>query len=85
MDPAFLRSDHYIAFGCDLTDMKKLNAVLANECNFETCSVLFVAEVSMTYMDEAAADSLVKWACQFNDGMFNEIYRILHHSILLIN
>lgn len=69
MDSTLLRSDPYIAFGCDLADINKLNAVLANEVDLETCSVLFVAEVSMTYMDAADADSLLKWACKFSDGV----------------
>ena len=69
MDSTLLRSDPYIAVGCDLADINKLNALLANKVDLETCSVLFVAEVSMTYMDVADADSLLKWACQFSDGV----------------
>lgn len=69
MDATLLRSDPYIAFGCDLADINKLNAVLANEVDLEPCSVLFVAEVSVTYMNVADADSLLRWACQFSDGM----------------
>ena len=68
-DPVLLRSEQYIAIGCDLADVHKLNTIVTNEVDLETCSTLFLAEVSLTYMDLAAADALLKWAGLFNDCM----------------
>lgn len=68
-DPALLRSEQYIAIGCDLADIHKLNTIVTNEVDSETCSTLFLAEVSLTYMDLTAADALLKWASLLNDCM----------------
>ncbi len=64
-----LRSEHYSALGCDLTDIPKLEALLSKEMDFSNSLILCVAEVSMTYMDVKAADSLIRWAANLNDSM----------------
>lgn len=65
-----LRSDEYLQIGCDLRDLERLNTVLRSALEVENCSVLFVAEVSITYMDFKFADKLIQWSstlptCEF--------------------
>ena len=64
------RGKHYMALGCDLADVNRLSEALENEINLESCLILCIAEVSVTYMEVAAADSLIRWASCYNDGMF---------------
>lgn len=64
-----LRSDNYLAVGCDLRDVSTLSNILDEELALSNCLVLCVAEVSLTYMDVRAADALIKWAAGLNDGM----------------
>lgn len=68
-DASLLRSEHYVALGCDLADPKRLNEALKNVVDLQSCQIVCVAEVSMTYMDVAAADSLLRWASLCNDSM----------------
>ena len=63
-----LRSDQYLQLGCDLRDLKGLNQGLASAVDIENCVVLFTAEVSITYMNTEAADSLIHWANKFSQG-----------------
>ena len=62
-----LRSPHYIALGCDLTNNKEL-IQLAGELNLASCRVLCIAEVSITYMNIESADALISWASQQSDS-----------------
>lgn len=64
-----LRTKQYIALGCDLTNTADLNEALMNELDLKTCRVLFLAEVSITYMDTAASDSLIRWASLLPEGI----------------
>lgn len=63
-----LRSDQYVQMGCDLRDLKLLEKTLKSLVNVEESSIIFVAEVSITYMDKASADALIKWAATLPDG-----------------
>lgn len=63
-----IQSEHYIAIGCDLKNLKKLDDVLRKEVLPAECSVLFLAEVSLTYMDVTSANEVLKWAAQLNNG-----------------
>lgn len=63
-----LRSDHYVAVGCDLRDVEKLEKALAAEFDLENCLVLCTAEVSITYMEVHAADALIRWAATLRTG-----------------
>ena len=67
-EPITLRSDQYLAIGCDLRDVEKLERVLAGEFGLENCLVLCTAEVSITYMDVDAADALIRWAATLRNG-----------------
>lgn len=62
------RTKHYIALGCDLANTADLNEALMNVIELKSCKILCMAEVSITYMDTAAADSLIKWAGLLPDG-----------------
>lgn len=66
--PVQLRSDEYLAIGCDLKNLDKLDATLRREVLPPRCSVLCLAEVSLTYMDVKSADALVNWASKLSDG-----------------
>lgn len=67
-DTITLRSDQYLAVGCDLRDTEKLKRALAEELDLENCLILCTAEVSITYMDVEAADALIGWAAKLRDG-----------------
>ncbi|KAI9836419.1 MAG: hypothetical protein M1819_001450 [Sarea resinae] len=72
-----LRSSQYLAVGCDLRNMEKLTAALEKELGNTDCRTLFIAEVSITYMDVEAADSVISWAARFNDSHFCLLEQIL--------
>lgn len=61
-DPVLIKSDKYCQLGCDLRELEALRKVLETLVNLSDCSVLFVAEVSVTYMDTESADNLLRWA-----------------------
>lgn len=63
-----LRSKHYLAIGCDLAEITRLNMLLASEVQMSDCLVLCTAEVSITYMDSKAADALIRWAGLHDDS-----------------
>ena len=63
-----LRSEHYLAIGCDLTDIIRLDILLTSEVQMSTCIVLCTAEVSITYMDTNTADALIQWAGLHDDS-----------------
>lgn len=69
MENTTRRGKHYMALGCDLTDIDRLSEVLEKETDLENSLVLCIAEVSVTYMDVATADSLIRWASRYNDSM----------------
>ena len=65
----FLRSEKYVALGCDLVDTSTLDKLLTSEVEAPGSLILCIAEVSITYMDVEAADALIRWAAQFDDSM----------------
>jgi len=76
-----LRSEHYSALGCDLTDISRLDALLANEINLSESLILCTAEVSVTYMDGEAADSLICWAAHHDHSMPEHV---LNQSLVVL-
>ncbi|RAL14012.1 tRNA methyltransferase PPM2 [Aspergillus homomorphus CBS 101889] len=72
-----IQSERYIAIGCDLKNLKKLDDVLRNEILPADCSVLFLAEVSLTYMDVKSANEVLKWAAQLNNVLKDARFCIL--------
>lgn len=67
--PVYIRSDRYLALGCNLKDLETLERLLRSEIDAATASFLFVAEVSVTYMPTPDADALIRWAGTLEDGM----------------
>ncbi|KAJ5587316.1 LCM-domain-containing protein [Penicillium hispanicum] len=62
-DAIQIRSPRYIAVGCDLKNLEKLDDVLRNSVLPSAgCSVLCIAEVSLTYMDIKSANEILIWA-----------------------
>jgi tRNA wybutosine-synthesizing protein 4 len=63
-----MQSDEYIQLGCDLKDLPSFTRILASAVDIENCSVLFTAEVSITYMTVDCADALIQWAALLPEG-----------------
>lgn len=61
--------NRYLALGCDLADIERLEKILNDNIDIQSCSILCVAEVSITYMDIGAADSLIRWASRYRDSI----------------
>ena len=70
LDGIHLQSSHYVALGCDLVQPLVLEQLLRRCTSITECTILFVAEVSMTYMDVIAADALLKWASTMPRAQF---------------
>jgi tRNA wybutosine-synthesizing protein 4 len=69
--PIVFESDHYVQIGCDLRDLKTLQQGLtAAVGNFSECEFIFVAEVSITYMETDGADEVIRWASTVGGGKF---------------
>lgn len=66
--PIVVRSDTYLGIGCDLRDLTLLRKTLLEQLVSVNCLFLFLAEVSITYMKVEAADAVIAWASQFNQG-----------------
>ncbi|RMZ72641.1 leucine carboxyl methyltransferase 2 [Pyrenophora seminiperda CCB06] len=69
-EPIYLRSGSYMALGCDLKDLVTLERVLRAEFNIPATSLLFIAEVSVTYMPLKDSDALIKWASTLEDKQY---------------
>ena len=63
-----LDAEEYVAIGCDLRDLVKLDSALRSAVSIQQCLVLCVAEVSITYMEPVAADALIAWAASLSSG-----------------
>ncbi|KAH6877342.1 hypothetical protein B0T10DRAFT_192573 [Thelonectria olida] len=76
-DQVLLRSDKYCQLGCDLRKLDALRQCLESFLPLSDCSVLFVAEVSITYMDTKSADALIQWASTIGHAEFCLLEQIL--------
>ncbi|KAK4190317.1 putative leucine carboxyl methyltransferase 2 [Podospora australis] len=74
-----LESEEYAQVGCDLRDLKGLQEGLQSAVggSLESCEFIFVAEVSITYMETEGADGVVKWASTVGDAEFVLLEQIL--------
>lgn len=65
-------SDPYVAIGCDLYNLDLLRHILQDHLRIEDASVaiLFVAEVSLAYMDREASQTVLEWAASLSDVRF---------------
>lgn len=87
VDAIQIRSPQYLGVGCDLKNTKKLDDVLQNSIlPSKDCSVLCLAEVSLTYMDVKSANDVVTWASTLTNGecMKPRPRRKLANSIFLM-
>ncbi|KAI1495238.1 leucine carboxyl methyltransferase [Biscogniauxia mediterranea] len=62
VSPIAMQADQYIQIGCDLRDLKTLEQALSTFLDIPNCVFMFVAEVSITYMETEGADGVIKWA-----------------------
>ncbi|KAB5583350.1 methyltransferase-like protein [Coniochaeta sp. 2T2.1] len=72
-----LKSVHYAQIGCDLRQLDALRAALSELVNIANCTFIFVAEVSITYMETEAADALIQWASGLGRSEFCLLEQIL--------
>ncbi|KAF2152543.1 LCM-domain-containing protein [Myriangium duriaei CBS 260.36] len=65
-------SQCYKALGCNLNDISSLNKALRQTFDLDSSSIaiIFVAEVSVAYMERHAADAVLRWAANLNDARF---------------
>lgn len=67
-----LQSEKYYALACDLQNIQDVDRALRQVVNPEQdIAVLYIAEVSMTYMNATAANTLIKWTSEFAPGNDN--------------
>lgn len=69
-DPVVLQSYEYLGVGCDLQDVTSLDQALKAHFDISKCKVLFLAEVSTTYMEPDAANALIAWAAKSADSSY---------------
>jgi tRNA wybutosine-synthesizing protein 4 len=72
-DPILLKSDKYCQLACDLRELEAFRRVLDSLVPLAEADVLFVAEVSITYMDTVSADELIQWASSIGQGTTDSI------------
>lgn len=82
-DAILIRSLAYLALGCDLKQIDNITKLLEDELHIKDCSVLFIAEVALTYMDPEDADCVIKWASQFDDGTFKHLSFRMNGTVLV--
>ncbi|KAK0626186.1 methyltransferase-like protein [Immersiella caudata] len=75
--PVVWESEEYVQIGCDLRELGVLRGGLERVVEVEECEFLFVAEVSITYMEREGADGVVKWASGLGDAEFVLLEQIL--------
>ncbi|KAL2016509.1 hypothetical protein VTK56DRAFT_3437 [Thermocarpiscus australiensis] len=76
--PVVFESDQYAQIGCDLRDLKTLQQGLTSVVgDFAECEFIFVAEVSITYMETEGADEVIRWASTVGDAQFVLLEQIL--------
>ncbi|RYP14919.1 hypothetical protein DL765_006061 [Monosporascus sp. GIB2] len=64
------QSDEYAQIGCDLRDLTNIERSLSALVSLPDSEFLFVAEVSITYMETEAADGVIRWASSFGQAEF---------------
>ncbi|KAK6064815.1 leucine carboxyl methyltransferase [Seiridium cupressi] len=77
-DPlVLLESDQYVQMGCDLRDLDSIQQSLSKLVDVNESEFIFVAEVSITYMETAAADAVIRWAASLGQTEFCLLEQIL--------
>ncbi|KAK2032150.1 leucine carboxyl methyltransferase [Colletotrichum zoysiae] len=75
--PVVLKSQRYCQVGCDLRQLATLQSSLDALFDIPNTEFLFVAEVSITYMDTEGADGVISWASAFRHAEFCLLEQIL--------
>ncbi|QIW98942.1 hypothetical protein AMS68_004460 [Peltaster fructicola] len=64
-------STGYAAIGCDLRELEALHGLLEQQgITSSSASILFVAEVSIAYMDRPGSQAVIQFGCGFADARF---------------
>jgi hypothetical protein len=58
----------YCLIGCDLGDIDTVTRIFEDVIDVEECDILFVAEVSITYMPLNKANTLLSWTASYEHG-----------------
>ncbi|KAI0181862.1 LCM-domain-containing protein [Hypoxylon sp. FL1284] len=72
-----LYSDQYVQIGCDLRRISDIEQALSSFIDVSECEFIFVAEVSITYMETEGADSVIKWASTLRHAEFCLLEQII--------
>ncbi|KAI1278666.1 leucine carboxyl methyltransferase [Xylaria sp. FL0933] len=74
-----LKSAMYSQIGCDLRNTADIEKALSTclGLNLSDCIFMFVAEVSITYMETPGADGVIKWASSLSQAEFCLLEQIL--------
>ncbi|KAI2617384.1 LCM-domain-containing protein [Hypoxylon sp. NC1633] len=72
-----LLSDQYIQIGCDLRHITSIEQALSSVVDVALCELMFVAEVSITYMETEAANSVIQWASTLGQAEFCLLEQII--------
>ncbi|KAI0518568.1 leucine carboxyl methyltransferase [Xylaria bambusicola] len=74
-----LKSHMYSQIGCDLRNTADVEKALSTCLDLEIsdCIFMFVAEVSITYMETVGADAVIKWASSLGQAEFCLLEQIL--------
>ncbi|KAK1985096.1 leucine carboxyl methyltransferase [Colletotrichum cereale] len=75
--PVVLKSQRYCQVGCDLRQLATLQRCLDTLFDIPNTEFLFVAEVSITYMDTEGADGVIGWASALRHADFCLLEQIL--------
>ena len=75
------RSDEYLQIGCDLRDLAGLQRSLTGAIEVKNTSILFIAEISIAYMNTSHADALIEWAGKLPDAKFCLLEQLLPRGI----
>ncbi|KAI0441478.1 leucine carboxyl methyltransferase [Xylaria telfairii] len=72
-----LNSDMYSQIGCDLRNTADIERAFSKCLDPSECIFMFVAEVSITYMETQGADGVIKWASSLSQAEFCLLEQIL--------
>ncbi|KAI1104440.1 LCM-domain-containing protein [Jackrogersella minutella] len=76
-DHVQLQSNQYVEIGCDLRHISDIHKALSTVVDIAHCEFMFVAEVSITYMETEGADSVIEWASTLGQAEFCLLEQII--------
>ncbi|KAI8963032.1 LCM-domain-containing protein [Daldinia sp. FL1419] len=72
-----LQSDQYVEIGCDLRNISDIQRALSTVVDIARCEFMFVAEVSITYMETEGANAVIRWASTLGQAEFCLLEQII--------